>query len=107
MDHRIDLRTIAGCATVVAALLLSSPGVRAERAGNVSEAGPTCGSPRFVDPAPELDAFLANVRREQALRNSSQDEPSGYIVLNNAGYNYQPARNAAAASREAKSHEKR
>jgi hypothetical protein len=87
----------AGVLATAALLLLLSPGVkvvRAEGAAAGAQAAASGGSqceaaagPRTVDA--QLEAFLAEIRREQFARAVEGDE-SVPIMLNNRGYNYGP-----------------
>jgi hypothetical protein len=78
-----------GVLATAAMLLLLSPGVKVVRADGAS-AGSQCGAgagPPTVDA--ELEAFLAELRREQFAR-VVEGDASAPIMLNNRGYNYGP-----------------
>ena len=80
--------TTAGLLTFLACFALASPGVEAEPEPEASAVGGQCelSGPLQVDG--QLEAWLLEVRQEQASRARSQHPE--VIVLNNRGYNYGP-----------------
>jgi hypothetical protein len=79
-----------GVLATAAMLLLLSPGVKVVRADGAASGGSRCeagGAPPAVDA--ELEAFLAELRREQFAR-AVEGDASAPIMLNNRGYNYGP-----------------
>jgi hypothetical protein len=80
----------AGWLALAASLALASPGVtlRAAQAGEAG-AGSECGQPGQAGGDAEAQAFLAQLRQEQAARGES-DAQRGIVVLNNRGFNYGP-----------------
>jgi hypothetical protein len=87
------LKAVVGLLAVAAMLLLASPGVRAVRAAGPQEsAAPQeraqCGSTARAPADPEVQAFLAELRRGQLERALAGADDSGIVVLNNRGYNY-------------------
>jgi hypothetical protein len=90
------LKAVVGLLAVAAMLLLASPGVRAVRAAGPQEPAAAqeqaqCGSTARAPADPEVQAFLAELRREQLERAIAGAGDSGIVVLNNRGYNYGPA----------------
>jgi hypothetical protein len=95
MKASLDARTIPGWLAVAAMLLLTSPGVRTVRADAdvlVSEVpdGPSCSGRAEVE---NIEADLARYIEEARRAAAAQpDAGADYVVLNNRGYNYGPAR---------------
>jgi hypothetical protein len=84
---------IAGIAALAASALLASPGVdavRAEAPSAASDATPAeqCGEPAGAASQPDVDAFVAQLRRERGAQLAAEAEANGIIVLNGRGYNY-------------------
>jgi hypothetical protein len=88
-SNRIALRISAACLFAVLALVVA----RAHQADEPQDAAPAAASQCGGGSSPEaMDAALADARdqarQEQA---ASGQDGSGWVVLNNRGYNYGPA----------------
>jgi hypothetical protein len=88
MTNRVTLRISAACLLAVLALVVARAHQAGEPQGDTPAAASQCGG----GSSPEaMDAALADAkdqaRQEQAA--SGQDD-SGWVVLNNRGYNYGP-----------------
>ena len=94
------IRNAAGLLALGASIALASPGVDVVRAapGDTArvpaQAAPAqCGAARAaatpVDP--QVNAFLAELRQQQARFPAAGVSDDGFVVLNNRGYNYGPA----------------
>jgi hypothetical protein len=84
-----------GLLSVAAMLLLLSPGVRAVRAAGPEAAAPAaqsqCSATSRSPADPEVQAFIAELQREQLQRAATLPPgDGGIVVLNNRGYNYGP-----------------
>ena len=89
--HRVG--RLAGLAALAASALLASPGVEAVRAepraassAPAEQCGEAAQSP--ANQQADVDAFVAQLRREHGADLAAQAEANGIIVLNNRGYNY-------------------
>ena len=47
-----------------------------------------CGAPARKASQPDVDAFVAKLRREHGAKLAAEAEANGIIVLNGRGYNY-------------------
>lgn len=93
VQFRSRISTAVGFASLTAMLVLSSPGVHADRVVVEAQDVAVCRAPREAGPAPSLEALLSRLRRQQvtyASRSSSSGTSRGVHVLDNRGYNYAP-----------------
>ena len=74
--------------TLVGAVLLASPGARADAV--LERSGPVCSTAQFRQRQdPSLEMFLAEVRQRAAAQRTSEGPGlDGWVVLNSRGYNY-------------------
>ena len=89
--HRVG--RISGIAALAASALLASPGIEAVRAepraagtAPAEQCGEATRNP--ASQQADVDAFVAQLRREHGADLAAQAEANGIIVLNGRGYNY-------------------
>ena len=87
--NRVALRISAACLCAVLALVVA----RAHFAGESQDAAPATASQCGGGSSPEaMEAALADAKEQarQERAASGQPDDSGWVVLNNRGYNYGP-----------------
>jgi hypothetical protein len=98
MDHATRTRALgigAACLLAVFALLVmrapwATAGAAADAAGTPAEAA-TCGGSQLESPAEAMDIAVAETMEETRRKQAEAEaDPSGWVVLNNRGYNYGP-----------------
>jgi hypothetical protein len=93
VQFRSRISTAFGFVSLIAMLLLSSPGVRADRVPVDAHDAAVCRAPREVGPTPSLEALLSRLRLQQVTRSSrsgSESTSQSARPLDNRGYNYAP-----------------
>src|SRR5262245_42198161 len=93
MDHAINARAArigAACLLAVLALLLArAPLASAGAPADLPQDAASCG-PR-ESPVAAMDAAVAEaMERTREEQGAAEADPSGWVVLNNRGYNYGP-----------------
>ena len=97
MDFVKRIRSVFGPPALLASLLLASPGVEAVRAEEPTQAaapGASCEAAAQPSADADLQAFLEQVRLQQAAHAARQQSApvssDEIVVLNGRGYNYGP-----------------
>jgi len=93
MQRRRFFSDSLGGLALLGALVLAPPGVRVARADSAPDpAGAVCSAVKLQqEPDPAIESFLSKIRHQATSRLTSEErDPSGWVVLNNRGYNYAP-----------------
>ena len=99
MDQATNARALgigAACLLAVFALLVmrapwASAGGADASAATPQEAAATCGGAQLENPVEAMDIAVAEAMEETRRKQAETEaDPSGWVVLNNRGYNYGP-----------------